>query len=135
MQEKRRVQTTSTDSHPKMSAMPRWVKATFAVLLLALLAGGVWFYDTQKQAARQQAVSELSAIAHGKANQIVDWRKERLADAAVLMDSRFLAQGVARALADARGEADEHSSPTYAAWWSVTITPTCCWSIRRGRCA
>ncbi|MBT3289763.1 MAG: PAS domain S-box protein [Victivallales bacterium] len=78
-------------------------KAAYGVtglMLLVVLACGGWFYHDQEQRAREDVGARLESIAQLKANQIVRWRSERLADAAVLMDSRFLAEGVAHWLAD-----------------------------------
>ncbi len=74
----------------------RWLAATFALLLLLLLAGGAWFYRAQEQQLRREAEADLQAIADLKVSQIVGWRAERLADAAVLAHSPLFIEGVAR---------------------------------------
>jgi two-component system, cell cycle sensor histidine kinase and response regulator CckA len=89
---------------PEKNTVPRWMKAALALAVLALLAGAAWFYHSQEQAVRQSVEKRLASIARLKADHIATWRRERLADAAVLMESPFLHQGVARFLSDPRSE-------------------------------
>ena len=80
--------------------LPRWLIAALALPMVALLVGGGWFYRTQEQALRQKAERKLQAIAALKVDQIAAWRAERLADAAVIMETPFLAAAIARFLTD-----------------------------------
>jgi len=73
--------------------------AVLALVFLAVLACGVWFYRTQERHLRQEVENDLFAIAELKASQIVQWRADRLADGAILMHSPFLIEGVERFLA------------------------------------
>lgn len=86
-------------------AFSRWLIAALAMTLIVLLAGGAWLYLAEQTAGRQQAEKELAAIAQLKIDQIVNWRGERVADAALLMESPFLAKTVARFFAGPDGEA------------------------------
>jgi len=83
---------------------PRWVKIAIGIALMALAATGAWFYREQEMQVMGQVEGELLAIARLKVNQIKSWRAERLGDAGALMDSPFLADGVARFIAGPRGE-------------------------------
>ena len=56
-----------------------WV-ALFGVIALAILAGGYRYYRGEAGRIRQQKYGEIATIAGMKAGQIVQWRKERLAD-------------------------------------------------------
>ena len=76
--------------------LPVWMLAAMMVTLLPLLSGGIWFYHAEKYAARQQVEKQFTSIAHLKMDQMIAWRNARLDDAAVLTESPFLAQGVAR---------------------------------------
>jgi PAS domain S-box-containing protein len=91
-----------------MHAVPRtfsrWLIAALAMTLIVLLAGGAWIYHAEESAGQQQAEKELAAIAQLKIDQIVNWRGERLGDAALLMESPFLAQAAARFFASPDGE-------------------------------
>ncbi len=93
--------------NPEKNTIPRWIKAALGLALLALLAGGAWFYRVEDRAVQQSVEKRLVSIARLKADHIATWRNERLADAAVLMESPFLHRGVARFLADPRGENTE----------------------------
>lgn len=74
--------------------------AALIVPLLALLAGCVWFYQAEKDAARTRAEQQLAAFAHAKVEQIVAWRNGRLHDAALLTDNERLQEEMARYLLD-----------------------------------
>jgi PAS domain S-box-containing protein len=90
-----------------MTAASLWMKITLAaalLALLALLAGGAWYYQVQERDVRRAVGDELAAIAQLKARQISAWRADRVSDAAVLMESPFLAEGVARWMTDQRAE-------------------------------
>ena len=83
-----------------VKGLPRWVLVASAVGMLAILGGGGWFYRTQREYLCQEAENDLEAIAQLKADQIVQWRAERLGDASVLMEDPFCAEAVGRWLAD-----------------------------------
>ena len=86
----------------------RWPPvAILSLIVPAVLIGGAWFYHDQEQSIRIGVEKQLTSIARLKVNQIVAWRAERLADAAVLSESPFLAQAVARFMADPRSEVAE----------------------------
>ena len=66
----------------------------FLLLSLGILGSGYFYYDYQRAYLKQAKLNELTAIADLKINQIVDWRKERLADATVIMGDHFFAARV-----------------------------------------
>ena len=65
-----------------------------AITLIAIGFGGTTFYQWQLQQARQQIGTELAAIGDLKARQVQAWRRERLGDGGVLVDSQFLIEGI-----------------------------------------
>ena len=75
---------------------PRWLIAVLAVVVIALLAGGYFFYRDQNQTARETAQDQLASIAQLKVSQIVQWRAERLADAGVISGTPFVREAVSR---------------------------------------
>jgi len=72
----------------------------FVACLLILLTAGVWFYRSQERHLRARAEEDLAAIARLKAEQIVQWRAERLGDAAVVAESLFVAGALRQWLSD-----------------------------------
>lgn len=66
-----------------------------ALVLLALLGGGLWFFQTEKNSARLRAEQQLAALAHLKVEQLMAWRKERQDDAAALTDNPAFLRRVA----------------------------------------
>src|SRR5512135_1715108 len=89
------------------NAFPRWLMVTLALAVLALLCGGAWFYHTQEEQLRKRAEDDLQAIAQLKLNQIVAWRADQLADAAVIAESPFFADGVAQWMANGQASQAE----------------------------
>jgi PAS domain S-box-containing protein len=87
-----------------MKPFPRWMIVALMSAFAFLLVGGFWFYHSQKQAVQRAAIEQLDLIGGLKADQVAVFRKERLADASVLMESPFLARGVAVYLTNSREE-------------------------------
>jgi len=85
-------------------AFPRWMIGATVAVLLALGAGGVWFYRAQEAAAREQAKKNLTAIARLKADQIAAWRRERLQEGAELMERPLLIESLTGWLAKPTGD-------------------------------
>ena len=96
----------------------RRVAVALAAALLTLLTGGAWFYRSQEQSIRRAASEQLESVGRIKADLIVGWRAERLGDAAILQESPFFAQGVARFLAD---PSDENSRPLLTQFRSLQV--------------
>lgn len=74
----------------------RFLVAIWGVIVLAVLISGVSFYRHQKRVQMERVETELKTIADLKASQIAEWRKERLGDAAVMMNSVFFVDAVER---------------------------------------
>ena len=66
-----------------------WV-VVFAVIALALLAGGYGYYHAEAERIRQEKYYDIAAIGELKISQIQQWRQERMADARRSMASPFL---------------------------------------------
>ncbi len=82
-----------------MSASPYTNKRLFAALgiilsLLVSLAAVIYYTDHKKSITREKS-NELETISKLKAEQIVNWHNERLADASVLIQNPFFEQAVA----------------------------------------
>ena len=71
----------------------------FLVLAVGILLAGVRFLNHRQIQAREAAHQELSAIADLKVQQIVNWRQERLADAAFIRATPYAARRALDALA------------------------------------
>ena len=65
-----------------------WV-AIFALLAIVLLAGGYGYYQREAERIRQEKYHDIAAIAGLKADQIWQWRRERLANARRASESPF----------------------------------------------
>lgn len=87
--------------------LPRWQIVILVIICLLIIGGGGWFYITQRQALLEDAENELRAVADLKVDQIINWRDERMGDAAVLMGNQILEDAVASCLSTGDEEKTE----------------------------
>lgn len=71
----------------------------FCVLAAGIIASGVLYLRHHQAAARSAAQAELEAIADLKVQQIVNWRRERMADAELIRATPYYARRALDALA------------------------------------
>ena len=83
-----------------MNKFPRWLIVSFGLTMLVMFSCGVWFYYVQEKKLRQRVEDDLQSIAQLKANQIAQWRSDRLAEAAFLMDSSNLDEAISLWMSD-----------------------------------
>jgi len=84
-----------------------WLIPAISLVILALFAGGAWLYVVQRDRVQAAAEENLDAIARLKVDQIVQWRNERLGDAAVLMENPYSSEALARWISGNRGDGTE----------------------------
>jgi PAS domain S-box-containing protein len=84
-------------SDTKRVSASRWTQiGLFGVIAVTLAAGGYWFYRYEAQAIRTEKYDDLKAIAGLKTNQVVRWRRERIADARLNSSGPFLQSAINR---------------------------------------
>ena len=76
----------------------------FLVLSAGIMISGYLYYTQQKGYLREEAGKNLSAIAALKVREIVQWKQERLGDAAVLMDNPLIVEAVRKISAGKGGQ-------------------------------
>ncbi|MCX6164690.1 MAG: PAS domain S-box protein, partial [Ignavibacteriae bacterium] len=74
----------------KFSRSPSKLIILYILITFFVLIIGIRYYFKQKEEIRNEAYTNLSVIAEMKANQISNWRNERLGDANVIFNSKFL---------------------------------------------
>ena len=79
-----------------------WTKVFIAVLMLAFLGSGIWFYGAQRQRAHREIENELLEIRQLKTEHITAWRFERLCDADLITQCPFFAESATRWLNEPR---------------------------------
>lgn len=79
----------------------------FAFLLLGIGAANFFFYRAESTASRDQTMAQLAAIADLKAQQIDNWRRERLGDAGAVHDNPLIASAMTRWLSGRLSTADQ----------------------------
>lgn len=85
----------------------------FFVLAMGIVATGYVYYWNYERVFRAEADQQLSAIAELKVGELVQWRKERLSDAAVFHNNPAFTQLVRRSLAS---PADADAQRQFRAW-------------------
>jgi signal transduction histidine kinase len=85
----------------------------FLILVVLISSLGLSYYAIQKKQFKKEKQDELLAIADLKVDQIVNWRKERLADAATIRDNFFLAPQIRRLLHGPKGTKERRDILTW----------------------
>jgi PAS domain S-box-containing protein len=76
----------------------------FLLFSAAMGVAGFYFYENQKNHVKQGRSEELRAISDLKTSLIVNWRKDRLADADVILETPFIAEHVQQLFAGQRAQ-------------------------------
>ena len=74
--------------------IPRGLIIITVILFIAIIAAGLYFYQSQEHQIKDSVTTDLSTIATLKANQIAAWREERLFDARSILSEPFFIDGV-----------------------------------------
>ncbi|MCX6646336.1 MAG: hypothetical protein NTY09_08265 [bacterium] len=77
-----------------MKKFPHVLITALALAMLALIAGGIWFYRSQERHIRQGIESNLNSIAELKVSQIATYREDRIEDASVIMNNAAFAEEI-----------------------------------------
>jgi PAS domain S-box-containing protein len=87
------------------SKINHWVLIfVFLFFSIAIGVAGFYFYKTQKKSLKQEKFEELRAVSDLKISLIVNWRKDRLADAEVILETPFIADHVQQLFAGQRAQ-------------------------------
>ena len=81
---------------------------SLTVCAAAMIGAVWWYYQRQRQAAENAAVSQLAAIADFKTKQIANWRQERIGDARALAVSPLM-RSAQRILAGGRATDEDRT--------------------------
>ena len=87
---------TNDQAEQSQAKLPRSLLIASLALLMAIIAGGAWFYRAQTNALRHEIDARLQGIARLKVDELMLWRRERLADAQTIMDNPFAAAALAQ---------------------------------------
>ncbi|MBI5359603.1 MAG: PAS domain S-box protein [Planctomycetes bacterium] len=77
------------------------------ILIIGLIAGGIWFYHSQGESLRNGIENNLASIAKLKVNQIAAWRSGILAEGIALEEDLLLAKHMSAFIAEANAEDGE----------------------------
>ncbi|MCX6689866.1 MAG: PAS domain S-box protein [Methanoregula sp.] len=72
---------------------PRGLIIVIVILFIAIIAAGLYFYQSQEHQIKDSVTTDLSTIATLKANQITAWREDRLYDARGISSEAFFSEG------------------------------------------
>ncbi len=93
---------------PEAKALPRWMLAALAAVLLFVVVASALLYRAQDRSVRQRAEEQLTVIAKLKVQEVVAWRQERLNDANEIAESPILVESVSHYLANPSGTITEN---------------------------
>jgi diguanylate cyclase (GGDEF)-like protein/PAS domain S-box-containing protein len=95
---------SARETSPELQSPPRrmgwWALTIYVALAGAVTLAGEFYLRTQLDETRGKVEAELNAIADLKIQQIANWRRERLADAAIIGQAAFVARDVQAFLND-----------------------------------
>lgn len=78
------------NNEQKFSRSPAKLVILYILITFFVLIIGIRYYLKQKEEIRNEAYTNLSVIGEMKANQISNWRNERIGDANVIFNNKFL---------------------------------------------
>src|SRR4030042_5893483 len=71
-----------------------YLVSVFILFTMTIVMLGYFFYEYQKKTIKQEKKDQLNAIADLKAQQIINWREERIGDAMVIFENQFLLSNI-----------------------------------------
>ncbi len=77
-------------------AFPAWLVVLYLFSAVSIIIGGLWYYRAEGERLRENAVNQLTSVAHLKISQIATWREERIKEAAMISHSTFFIENVDR---------------------------------------
>ncbi|MDH4161607.1 MAG: PAS domain S-box protein [Nitrospirota bacterium] len=98
------------------TALPGRILVIFLLLIVCISISGYLYYKNLKRQLQEEIQEHLAAVADLKTQQIVNWRKELLADARVVIESPALAPYVRQVL---DGRAPEKMKRELASWLTL----------------
>lgn len=93
---------------------------SFAILALGMVVGGTFYYRNYERHFRAEAESQLSAIAKLKVDELVEYRKERLGDAATFFNNTSFSGLVRRFLEHPEDGDEQQQVQEWAAKYMAT---------------
>ncbi len=95
------------DQIGRLARLPGGAKLWLAVAVVVTFAGGGYLYVEQREELRRNAEAELTAVADLTVQQLVRWRRERLADAVLIQETPYATRRVLDALLQPESKATQ----------------------------
>jgi PAS domain S-box-containing protein len=83
-------------SRPRPNKIYWSLVLVFFLFSMGLGTAGYFFYKDQKKSMKERRWDDLRTIAHLKAKQIENWRKERIAEGTIILENPFIGQAIRR---------------------------------------
>ncbi len=91
----KKIDKENTSFSPKFLTQKHHVFIVSAIIITIIIAtGGYFYYNYSAKHIRTEKENDLQGITSLKNNQLVQWREQRMADAKMITDSRFFANGI-----------------------------------------
>jgi PAS domain S-box-containing protein len=88
--------------------IPRGLIIAFIIVVIAIIASGIYIYQSQEHQIKDKVTSDLTLISTLKADQISAWREDRLFDARVISAGAFFKNGADHYLTNGDDESREN---------------------------
>ena len=90
-----KIEKENTSFSPNFLTQKHHVFIVSAIVITIIIAtGGYFYYNYSARHIRTEKENDLQGITSLKNNQLVQWREQRMADAKMITDSRFFANGI-----------------------------------------
>jgi len=104
----------------KLRRSPWQLILIYLILAILIFSVGVYYYEGQKKEIKKNKDDELLAIADLKVSQIVNWRKERLGDAATIYANVLLTPQLQRLVQRPNGTREKRAILTWMESFKVS---------------
>ena len=84
--------------------------------------GGYFFFEHQKRKLKEKEWEQLAAIADLKVGQIMNWRKERIGDGSIIMETPFIHRHVQQLLSGPASNEDKQAFLDWMSLWQKTYS-------------
>ncbi len=96
--------------------------AVFFLFSAGIGTGGYFFFEHQKKKLKEKEWEQLAAIADLKVGQILNWRKERIGDGSIIMETPFIHHHVQQLLSSPASNEDKQAFLDWMSLWQRTYS-------------
>ena len=99
-----------------------YLVVVFFLFSAGIGTGGYFFFGHQKKKLKEKDWEQLAAIADLKVGQIINWRKERIGDGSIIMETPFIHYHARQLLSGPASSEDKQAFLDWMALWQRTYS-------------